>query len=386
MPSLRDKLRAAAPIKQAAIKPPPEDCMIKEALYPLADFALPGILGGDTLAVAAGGEFEDIWRDQLLFLDTETTGLSGGVGTVAFLVGVSRFTKDGLLVRQYLMRDYDEECLMLRHVLDELNDCKLLVTFNGVTFDMPLLESRLTMQRLRGDYQAPRHIDLLHIARRVWKLRLKNCSLQNLEKEILGIEREDDLPGALVPERYFCYLKSHDMALLDDILEHNEQDVVSMAHLLHRALSMHLTPLECAQFEDIYSIGRVYERRGRANEARMCYRAADQGAVSALARFRLAESYRKAGDWAAAREVYERMAQSEQGGVETYVALAKVYEHRLRDYGRAMNCTRRAMILAVEHGGDLKALQRRYERLNEKSGRTKENGLHGRDQGQNGAC
>ena len=144
-----------------------------------------------------------------------------------------------------------------------------------------------------------------------------------------------------------------------------------MAHLLHRALDVHKTPLECAQSEDVYSVGRVYERRGRDDEARMCYRAADQGAVSALARYRLAESYRKAGDWAHAREVLENMARSQQGGADTYVALAKVYEHRLRDYAAAMNCTRRAMILAVEYGGDLKALQKRYERLTEKAGRTR---------------
>lgn len=369
MPSLRDKLRAAAPIRQAPVKPPPEDCMIREEMHPLSVFALPEMLAGDMLSVAAGGEFPDIPREGILFLDTETTGLSGGVGTVAFLVGVARFTKEGLLVRQYLMRDYDEECLLLRHVLDDLNNSALLVTFNGVTFDLPLVESRLTMHRLRGEYRAPRHIDLMHIARRVWKLRLKSCSLQNLEREILGMAREDDLPGALIPERYFSYLKSHDMALLEDILEHNAQDVVSMAHLMHRALSMHLAPLLSAQSEDIFSIGRVYERRGRIGEARVCYRAADRGAVSPLARFRLAESYRKAGDWAAAREVLERMAASGQGGIQTYVALAKVYEHRLCDIDRAMRCTRRAMILAVEHGGDLAALRKRYERLNQKAGR-----------------
>lgn len=371
MPSLREKLRAAAPVRPAAVKPPPEDCMVREQLYPLSDFSLPDILPGAALALAAGGEYADIPRGELLFLDTETTGLSGGAGTVAFLVGVSRFTPEGLLVRQYLMRDYDEEALMLRRVIDDLNRCALLVTFNGLSFDMPLIESRLTMQRLRGEFRAPRHIDLMHISRRVWKLRLKSCSLQNLEREILGLAREDDLPGALIPERYFCYLKSRDMRLLEDILEHNGQDVVSMAHLLARALEMHLTPLACAQSEDVYSVGRVYERRGRDDEARACYRAANKGAVSALARYRLAESYRKAGDWTNAREVLERMARSQQGGVETYVALAKVYEHRLRDYAAAMNCTRRAMILAVEHGGDLKALQKRYERLTEKAGRTR---------------
>lgn len=369
MPSLRDKLRAAAPIKPKELKPPPEDCYVRETRYALPLFDLPARVDGAALSLAVGGEFEDVDRRDILFLDTETTGLSGGVGTVAFLVGVARFTDDCLLVRQYLMRDYDEEDFVLSRVMDDLSAAKLLVTFNGVTFDMPLLESRFTMRRMRDKYAPVRHIDLLHIARRVWRLRLGNCSLQNLECEILGIARQDDLPGALVPERYFSYLKSKRFSLLEDILEHNGQDVVSMAHLMHRALSMHMTPLNCEQKEDVYSVGRVYERRGLMQEARMCYRAADVGSVSVLARLRLAENYRKAGDWASSQEVYERMARSGQGGADTYVALAKVYEHRLRDFEGALRLTRRAMILAVERGGDLDALRHRYERLTKKAGR-----------------
>ena len=365
MLSLRDKLRAAGgQPKPSAARKEPGDCMIRESRTPLARFALPERIPGDMLALMQGQTYPDLKREDICFLDTETTGLSHGAGTVAFLVGVGRFTGDGFLVRQYLMRDYDEEPALLAHVAEDMRSCRALCTFNGASFDLPLLEGRFTMQRMREEFAARPHVDLLPAARRVWKLRLKKCNLTSLEEAVLGLTREDDLPGALVPERYFSFLKTGDASLLTDVLTHNGQDIVSLAHILDRLLRLHETPLLAQQPEDVFSLGRVYEKRGRHESARMCYRAADAGSVSILARGRMAESYRREGNYAAAAQVYARMVREKQGGIQPLIALAKICEHRTRDLPAAIEYTRRAIILAADQqGADMAALQKRYERL-----------------------
>lgn len=366
MLSLRDKLRSAAgpakPPKAAA--PSPQDCFVREERIPLDSFALPAVISGEALTLMQGVSFPDCTREGILFLDTETTGLSHGAGTVAFLVGVGFFTGDAFVVRQYLMRDYDEEAFVLSHVAEHLRRCQLVCTFNGASFDLPLLEVRFTMQRMREQYTAPPHVDLLHPARRIWKLRLKKCNLTCLEEAVLGEYRADDLPGALVPERYFRFLKTRDFALLDDILRHNVQDIASLAHILHRLLSVHAAPTFCEQPEDLFSLGRVYEKRGKRERARMCYRAADQGNMSALSRARMAETYRRDGDFEHAAEIYRKMVSSRQGGAAPLIALAKICEHKKGDIPGAIEYTRRAIIFAAEQeNADMAALQKRYQRL-----------------------
>ncbi len=366
MRSLREKLQATSP-KPKVQKPVAQDCYMKEIRVPIAHFTLPDMICGESLKMMLGNEWRDVEREQILFLDTETTGLSHGAGTVAFLVGVGYFEKEHFVVQQILMRDYDEEAFLLEKVLEHLKNKKYLCTFNGASFDMPLLETRFTMQRMRNPYVL-QHIDLLHVARRVWKMRLKSCRLSRLEEMVLGIEREDDLPGALVPERYFSYLASKDFSLLEDILEHNEQDIISLAHLLHRLCVLHDAPLLARQQEDIFSLGRVYEKRGKNEGARMCYRAADQGSLSALARSRIADTYRKEGDTEKAAQVYETMIASRQGGILPLVAMAKICEHKRRDIPAAIEYTRKAILLCAEReDGDMVALQKRFERLMKKA-------------------
>ncbi|MBR2054034.1 MAG: ribonuclease H-like domain-containing protein [Clostridia bacterium] len=366
MRSLREKLQATArqPVvkKQAAV-----DCQVKEIRVPAEAFLLPERIAADNLYLMLGGQWQDVKKENILFLDTETTGLSHGAGTVAFLVGIGYFEEESFVVRQYLMRDYDEEIFLLQRVLAHLGKKDTLCTFNGASFDMPLLDARFTMQRMRNPYHL-QHIDLLHVARRVWKLRLKSCRLSRLEEMVLGITREDDLPGAMVPERYFQYLKTKDEALLADILEHNAQDIISLAHLLHQLVVMHESPCCAAQKEDVFSLGRVYEMRGRMEGARMCYRAADKGSLSALARARIAETYRREGSTEQAAKVYESMIRSGQGGIAPMVAMAKICEHKRRDIPSALEYTRKAIILCAEKdGGDMAALQKRFERLMKKA-------------------
>ena len=301
MPSLRDKLMSygTKPEKTKA-SPASFSCYRTEDRTPRSDYALPDILSASLINDLSGISLtEDLPLESLLFLDTETTGLSGGAGTIAFLTGLGWFEGNEFIVEQDLMRDYPEEGSMLGRVLELVERARLLVTFNGRTFDLPLLESRFTMNGQRVPLTQKEHLDLLHPARAVFKLRLQRCRLVNLEEAVLGIERVDDLPGSEVPKAWFDYLKTGDFSLIEQILEHNVQDIRSMPLILARLMEMYRAPLREAHQEDIYSIGRTLERRGQTERARKCYRAADKGAMSRLARLSLAESYRRDTDFTA---------------------------------------------------------------------------------------
>ena len=371
MLSLRDKLKAAAPRNTEPQKARTQDCLVQEYCVPLSSFALDERIGGDSLTLIRGEPLPEVCREEILFLDTETTGLSHGAGTVAFLVGVGFFTEKSFTVRQYLMRDYDEEIFLLQHVAQEIENRKMICTFNGATFDLPLLEARFILNRMRTILPARPHLDLLPASRRVWKLRLQKCNLSSLEAAVLGAERQDDLPGALVPERYFKYLESGDFSLLSDVLRHNGQDIISLAHILDKLIRLHDHPLEEAwEAEDLYSLGRILEKRGKAEGARMCYRAADRGTVSVLARGKMAESLRRAGEWDEAENIYRQMARDKQGGVMPLIALAKIREHKKRDIPAAIEYTQQAIRLAADRDDkEMLSLQRRFARLMNKARR-----------------
>ena len=374
MVSLRDKLRATQNHSRpaASAKPAPQDCYVRTTRFPLPEGTH---MADGTLVLMQGDNAlpHHIDPQQLAFLDTETTGLSHGAGTVAFLVGVGVIDGSELAVHQYMMRDYDEEPFVLRHVQEHLRRCHALVTYNGRSFDMPLLQTRFIMQRMPMDTEAIPHADLLHTARRVWKLRLRRCPLSYLEEVIFHAPREDDLPGAEVPQRYFDYLRLRDFSLLEDILRHNAQDIASLARLLFLLADLHENPLHAEHLQDIYSLGCVYEKRGRAQEARMCYRAADAGSMSALSRQRLAESLRREKRPQEAAAIYEKMIASRQGGARPYIALAKLLEHRLHSPAAAAEVARRGLVCLSDMPMDARAqadfddLTRRFTRLLEKS-------------------
>lgn len=170
--------------------------------------------------------------ERAVFLDLETTGLARAAGTYAFLIGVGRFTEDGFRLRQFFMRDYDDELNHLEALRTELADAEAIVTFNGRSFDWPLLETRAIMNRLRLPLLP--HLDLLHPARRVWRPIIGGCSLGELETAVLDVVRVDDVPGYLIPQRYFDFLQTGDAAPLVDVLHHNRLDILSMVALVGR--------------------------------------------------------------------------------------------------------------------------------------------------------
>ena len=371
--NLRDKLRAVGgtggsprPAGEAST-----DCRHFAVYRPAEEFPGAYDLSAETLRMMSDRELpEDLNPRRILYLDTETTGL-GGSGTVAFLVGMGFLGDNGFEVHQFLMRDYPEEPYLLKHVAAGLGKFDVLCTFNGTTFDVPLLESRLLMNRMDRSCLDLPHLDLLHMCRWLWKLRLGRCNLGRLEEVILGKPRVDDLPGSEVPQRYFTYLKTKRMELLEDILKHNAQDIASLCVLLNHMADLYRHPEKIRFSEDVYSMGRALEKLERTEDARRCYRLARRGRMGDLAGSALAVSYRRTGEREEAVRVWQEMVRERRGGIEPYVELAKYEEHVRRNYPAALEWTEQAMIRLSEPSlradGTVQQvqneLQSRYQRL-----------------------
>ena len=172
---------------------------------------------------------------RMVFWDTETTGL-GGPGAYVFLVGLGYLEDDAFVVRQHFIRSPDEEAAMLRAVADSLPQWPTMTTFNGVSFDLPLLRSRMKAHDIAMELQGILHCDLIYGARRLWQRRLRNCRLQTLEEHILEFKRQGDVPSAQVPGMYFDYLETGDLASLEGVFHHNVLDIISLAGLM---IAMH---------------------------------------------------------------------------------------------------------------------------------------------------
>ena len=375
--NLRDKLKAIekpkvkVTVKETApeTKPVFTDCWRNESTHAASEYPI----RRETVMLMQGDDMPaDFAPERILYLDTETTGLMGA-GTVAFEVGLGWQEGSSFHVRQLVMRDYPEERFLLEEIVRMAEEFDVICSFNGKTFDLPLLRNRFIMNRIRTDCLEKPHIDLLHIARRVWKLRLRHCNLTNLEEALLGIPRVDDLPGAQVPERFFSYLKTGDFTLLDDVLEHNEQDIVSLQNLLCHMCRMYENPEQLRFDEDVYSMGVALDRFHHAEEARRCYELAG-GTMHAVSQSRLAQNYRKSGERDEAVRIWQEMIRRHEGGISPYVELAKHYEHVEKDCAAALDVVCRAMVFLAEPTlfedasvqEQRNALQYRYERLRKK--------------------
>lgn len=312
---------------------------------------------------------------RVLFLDTETTGLAGGTGTYAFLVGVARLEADGLALTQYLMRDLDEEPALLAVLAPLLERASAIVTFNGAGFDVPLLETRFILQRRRWPAVVA-HIDLMRPARRVWRGALDDCRLGTLERLVLGVEREHDVPGFLIPQIYFDFLRRRAAAPLRRVLAHNRADVLALVALLGWFASAvggerdDLTPAERA------GLGRLWEGAD-ADRACACYARALadglDGDLGQTVRLRLALWEKRRARWDAARALWQRAVEGPGFDPHPWEELAKFHEHRARDMAAARVVVTAALDRAEEaraSGRVRDALAHRLARLERRLGAT----------------
>ncbi|MEW5925227.1 MAG: ribonuclease H-like domain-containing protein, partial [Candidatus Zixiibacteriota bacterium] len=199
--------------------------------------------------------------ERFLFFDTETTGL-GGSGTVAFLIGFGSLKGNGFEVRQYFLPDFPDEEAMLEAAREEIRPDTILVSYNGRAFDIPIITDRMIIQRVERNLEYADHIDLLHTVRRLYRRRIKNCNLSNVEQRILDYYRTDDIPGYLVPSMYFNWLATDDTNQLDLIAEHNLNDIVSLYFIMSHIAAVHESPAErITDPDDVLSLARIMERR-----------------------------------------------------------------------------------------------------------------------------
>jgi len=341
---------------------PPDHCHGKRTLgtaLGLSPQQLAGLTGRSTPTL-----------DRAIFVDLETTGLSGAAGTFAFLIGLG-YVEDGhFVVEQFFLRDPAEEAAMLFEVARRLRQQLAIVSFNGRAFDLPLLESRFTLARLPSPLGEQQHLDLLLPARRLWRSTLGSCSLGALEFHLLDVQREQrDVPGAVIPFLYREYLAG-DGSLTEGmqrVMYHNMTDILSMVALISQLATAMAQPSSAREH---YAAGCYYERLGDLRNAERSYRAAlaqadnerSDSLYPALLR-RLARLLKRRHALAEATELWQRLA--ECGDVEGLIEMAKYHEWRTGELGRALACARRAR--AVNNNPTLRAaLDHRIARLTRK--------------------
>ena len=286
--------------------------------------------------------------DQWLFLDTETTGLSGGSGTYAFLVGIAWWESGGLEIEQFFMREYSEERALLFALRERIAEHPVLITFNGKSFDWPLLETRYRMSR-KISLPTPRaHLDFLHPARNLWRLRLGSVRLSELERYILGWDRGADLLSSLIPQIYFDYLRGGPPERLVPVLNHNQMDLRGLAALSSRILSLLSDAENLGQDGlELFGVSRICEKRGEHTRARNLYEKSIASILPTetdrLARRSLARIAKRQGDFDLACELWKDALGNSRHGYEAYEELAIYYEHKARDPEQARQIVRQAL-------------------------------------------
>jgi uncharacterized protein YprB with RNaseH-like and TPR domain len=357
---------------------------LSEKFYPAhkrhgsIDISHLGELPGEWLSGLSKGEIPAHDPSRWAFLDTETTGLAGGTGTCAFLVGVGTIEDGGFRVRLFFMRDYDEEAAMLAGLAEFLRSYDVLVTYNGKAYDAPLLETRYRLARRPFPLERMFHLDLLHGARQLWKLRLQNCRLMELEAEILGVLREGDLAGELIPYYYFEYLRTRQAFRLVPLFHHNVIDIVSLACLTAVVLPAFASPTDTRlrHGAELLGLARWLRRSNQHEPALELYRRSiDVGLPdselfpalweSALIEKRVGRHEAKAAiltDLTAVKNPFRQAA---------YEELAKHYERQEKQLGRALEMTEAALRLDVTEGLILRRdrLARRLDRQAAKESR-----------------
>ncbi len=290
---------------------------------------------------------------NLIFLDTETSGLAGGTGTYAFEVGVGRFTHDGFRLAQFFMRHPGEEPALLAGLAEFTDGMQAVVTYNGKAFDIPLLNTRYTLSGLTSPFEEIDHFDLLPLARRLWRNRLESRTLGTVENRILGVVRdEQEVPGYLIPEMYFEYLKTQDARPLAGVFYHNAIDILSLAGLFSHMAFMLNEPHseEITHPEDTAALARFFEAMGDKPQSVALYQRALQEGLPPNLYWDTLEKFsfllKRSGEWEPAIALWEQAALA--GHLYAFEELAKYYEHHASDLSAAREWTIQA-IANLEH-------------------------------------
>ena len=345
-------------------------------------------ISGHILAcLSRESEFEELDLSTALFFDLETTGLSGGTGTVPFNIGLGYYKSDKFVVAQYFLGELASESRMIEELSEFLADMDFqsIVTFNGKTYDVPLLETRFILQRKPFPLSDLPHLDFLFPARSLWQHKVENCRLSYLAREVLNTGREEDIPSAEVPWRYFQYLQTGNFELIEPVLYHNAEDILSLLGLLILGASiLSDDPEAClGDHMDFFGTGKVLERAGHADKAADFFQRALNGSLSdevgLSTRRRLAAQYKRAEQWEKAVALWTEMADSQLASSDLLYSLRELsmyYEHRSKEFEQAHKYAEEGYVVSMGFSEYyLRDFSHRKERLKlkiKKSGGDKE--------------
>ncbi len=333
--------------------------------------ALGAVLRGSSKHIAFSAcdpGLEDFDVRKTLFMDTETIGLAGGAGTVAFLVGAGYFTEEGFRLDQCFMRDYDDEEPMLRYVAGLLENAEAVVSYNGKSFDLPLLRTRFIQHRLpfRGDGLL--HYDLVHVARRFWKRRLADCSLGNIEREVLGVRRHGDIPSFLIPQMWFDYLNTRDAGPLKPVFYHHRMDILSLVALTAWLCQCLERPVgeSFEHTEDRLSLVRLHFKQKHyadvIQHANAFLEREDRSPLRRECLEMLAMACKRLQKFVEMQQAWELVLDEFPSDITARLELAKHHEHRTRDLPAA----EKLLAEAVERYDPAPATLARLERIRRK--------------------
>ena len=334
-------------------------------------------ISGEVLALLSRDRsFSDLDLSTALFLDLETTGLSGGVGVVPFLVGLGYFRDDRFQVSQFFLGDLAEE----KHFIREIGQFfaqmgfRSVVTFNGKAFDMPLLETRFILHSEILSLSALPHLDFLFSARSLWSHKHESCRLYHLAQQILEADREEDIPSAEIPHRYFEFLRTGDFTLIEPILYHNQEDLLSLLGVVISGSALFDEEKEdgfetAADAMDLFGAAKLLERTGESERSAKFMRRALEGRLSGeiavLAKMKLASYFKRNRDWPRAISLWQEMRPLNQ--LTCFRELAIYYEHTERDYEKARQIAEEGLSVAFGTSRSLeKDFSHRLERLRNK--------------------
>ncbi|MGC9327130.1 MAG: ribonuclease H-like domain-containing protein [Candidatus Hinthialibacter sp.] len=364
----------------------------RQVFYPLGKLIHPphDISGEQLALLTRDSSLAPINANEILFFDTETTGLAGGTGTLPFLIGVGFLEEEGFRVQQFLMRDYDEEGAVLFEIQKIIARFSALASYNGKCFDAPILQSRFLLNRFSSPMQDMPHADLLFTARRFWRDLLSDCTLLTVENYLTGANRKDDIPGEQIPYVFFDFIRGLRMERMRPVLHHNADDVLTLALIASRACRMLRLPPPSMHGLELAAAGRCFAATNQWDLA--CWyleKAVTQTEISDLHRFliykQLSLFLKRETRFEDACAIWERMGRDFDDPF-AFVELSKYYEHKEKNIAKALSMAEKAMDLiqyrdngpagglTLSHGESLYAqLQIRRSRLKRKSARIRKN-------------
>lgn len=319
--------------------------------------------------------------DEIVFLDTETSGLAGGSGTLVFLVGLGYWKQGNYHITQVFLRHPAEEDAFLTALDELITPFRIMVTYNGKSFDAPLLNNRYILNGFNNPLKEKHHIDLLSLTRRIWRNRLNDRSLGNLEQEILGFHRSaEEIPGWMVPQMYFEYLQTQNADPMKGVFYHNEVDIVSLSALFVHLANLLQNPLEANERQslDWIAIARLYEELKDYDRAVQLYEASLKIGLPThffiQTLYRFASLYRRTGEYDKALVLWMKAVEFNE--VEACVEIAKYYEHHQKSHYQALEWTETALkflntlpLPRYIKKQKIKELEHRRNRLLQKSGK-----------------